>query len=381
MSYRRELLRELRAPSVVRKPDDDGHPGGWTGHLPSGTFGRAKPIPTHRVDIMNSTTLLKSGVLAGWVLALPLAGCGKKTSPPPAADSTAATTQGGAAARKINTGTPVDSDATVTVPATAGVGAEIEAAWTGPGNVGDYIDLVPRGVTATSGEIVYVYAKDAIPVAKLRAPTTPGEYDVRYVLQLAAERKVKATAPLTVSAATATLTVPTTAEGGEPLTIAWVGPAGTGDYIDIVPAGHSETSGEITYAYTRDGNPAKVTAPGKSGTYQIRYVLEGPDGRKILAASPVAVTQPAATLKADDAVAKGSEIKVEWTGPKRKGDYIDLVKKGHAETSGELSYFYTDRESSSELTAPAEAGEYEIRYVLEAPGGRQVLARRPLRVR
>jgi len=329
---------------------------------------------------MNTTTLLKTGALAGWLLASGLVGCGKKAPPAtPAADSTATTAS--AAGQKLNTGTPVDGEATVTVAATVGVGAEIQAGWTGPGNVGDYIDLVPRGFTATSGEIVYAYAKDAIPVAKFQAPTTPGEYDVRYVLQLASERKVKATAPLTVTAATATLTVPPGAEGGEPLTIAWVGPAGNGDYIDVVVAGHSETNGEITYAYTRDGNPAKLTAPGKSGAYEIRYVLEGPTGRKVLTASPLAVTQPAATLKADESAAKGSKVKVEWTGPKRKGDYIDLVKKGHTDTSGELSYFYTDRESASELTAPAEAGEYEIRYILEAPGGRQVLARRPLRVR
>lgn len=342
---------------------------------------------------MSSKTLLRAGLLAGCALAMALAGCKRKEAAPatPAADTTAAAPQGTAVGasnpgaplpgQTLNTGTPVDGEATVTAPATVGVGAPFEAGWTGPGNTGDYIDLVPRGVTATSGEIGYAYARDAIPVAKLRAPTTPGEYDVRYVLQLTGERKIKATAPLTVSAATATLTVPPKAEAAEPMTIAWEGPAGAGDYLDIVPAGHSETSGEITYAYTRDGNPAKLTAPGKSGAYQIRYVLEGPGGRKVLASSPLAVTQPAATLKADDIVARGAKVKVEWTGPKRTGDYVDLVKKGHGETSGELSYFYTDRESSSELTAPSEPGEYEIRYLLEAPGGRQVLARRPLRVR
>ena len=313
--------------------------------------------------------------LLGCAFALALAGCGKKAAAPapPAAAGQPAT-------QTLNTGTPVDGEATVTAPATAGAGAPIEVRWTGPGNTGDYIDLVPRGETATSGEIGYVYVRDAIPVAKLRGPTTPGEYDVRYVVQLTGERKVKASAPVTVSAAAATLTVPPTAEGGEPMSIAWEGPAGAGDYIDIVTAGHSETSGEITYAYTRDGNPSKLTAPGRSGAYQVRYVLEGPGGRKVLVASPLAVTEPAATLKAPDVAAKGSKVKVEWTGPKRQGDYVDLVKKGHAETSGELSYFYTDRESSSELTAPAEAGDYEIRYVLEAPGGRQVLARRALRV-
>jgi len=342
---------------------------------------------------MRSKSMLKAWMLAGSALAVVLVSCTKKDAAPatPAADSTTSAAQPPAAAptsastplpgQALNTGTPVDGAATVTAPATVGVGAEFEAGWTGPGNTGDYIDLVPRGVTATSGEIGYAYTRDAIPVAKLRAPTTPGNYDVRYVLQLPNERKVKATAPLSVTAATASLTVPPKAEAAEPMTIAWQGPAAAGDYIDIVPDGQTQTSGEITYAYTRDGNPATLTAPGKSGAYQVRYVLEGPGGRKVLASSLLTVTVPPATLKADESVARGAKFKVEWTGPKRRGDYVDLVKKGHTETSGELSYFYTDRDSSSELTAPAEAGEYEIRYVLEAPGGRQVLARRALRVR
>jgi len=329
-------------------------------------------------EIMSSKTLLKAGLLAGCALAMALAGCTKKEeAPPPAAPNPSTPSTG----QTINTGSPVDGEATVTVPSAVGIGAPIEASWTGPGNSGDYIDLVPRGVTATSGEITYAYAKDAIPVAKLQAPTTPGEYDVRYIVQLAGERKIKATAPLTVSAATATLTVPPKAEAAEPMTIGWVGPGGNGDYLDIVPDGHTATSGEITYAYTRDGNPAKLTAPGKSGAYQVRYVLEGPGGRKVLASSLLTVTVPPATLKAAPFADKGSKVKVEWTGPKRQGDYVDLVKKGHTQTSGELAYFYTDRESSSELTMPAEAGDYEIRYVLEAPGGRQVLARVPIRVR
>jgi Ca-activated chloride channel family protein len=330
---------------------------------------------------MTSTTWRKAGLLAGCALTVILAGCSKKEAAPAtpaAAEATASTSVPG---QSLNTGTPVDGDATVKAPATVGAGAAFEAGWTGPGNTGDYIDLVPRGSTATSGEITYAYAKDAIPVARLRAPTTPGEYDVRYVLQLASERKIKATAPLSVTAATASLTAPSQAEGGEPLTIAWQGPAGEGDYIDIVPADYAVTSGEITYAYTRDGNPAKVTAPGKPGSYQLRYLLEGPTGRKVLASAPLAVTQPVATLKAPESVASGTKVKVEWTGPKRAGDYVDLVKKGYAATSGELSYFYVAQETSSELTAPSEAGEYEIRYILEAPGGRQVLARRPLRVR
>lgn len=293
-----------------------------------------------------------------------------------AAGSTAA-----AAGQGQNDGAAKDADATVTTPATAGVGAVIEVGWTGPGNTKDYIDLVPRGQTATTGEITYVYTRDAMPTGKLTMPTDAGEYDVRYILDLGSERKIKATAPVSVTAAAVTLTAPAKAEGGEPMEIAWNGPAGKSDYIDIVTAGQKETSGEVTYAWARDGSPAKITAPGKAGAYDIRYVLEGPGGRRVLATATVQVMQPAASVKAADSVNKGAKFKVEWTGPKRRSDYVDLVKKGQAETSGELSYFYTDRPSTSELTAPAEAGEYDIRYILEAPGGRVVLARTSVRVR
>lgn len=54
------------------------------------------------------------------------------------------------------------------------------------------------------------------------------------------------------------------------------------------------------------------------------------------------------------------------------------MKKGSTATSGELSYFYVA--NTPDLTAPAEAGEYEVRYVLDAPGGKVVLARIPVRV-
>jgi Ca-activated chloride channel family protein len=340
-------------------------------------------------DIMLRKTLLLAGC-AAFALALGCTPKKEETPADPAAtpdsassapDANGATAAAAAAGQGQNTGTPVDGEATLTAPATAGVGSEIEVGWTGPGNTSDYIDVVPRGHAATSGEIDYAYTREAMPVAKLRLPTTAGEYDVRYVLDLGSERKVKATAPVTVTAAAATLTAPPKADGGQDFTVAWTGPNAAGDYIDLVPAGHTETSGEITYAWARDGSPAKLTAPGKAGGYQIRYVLEGPGGRKVLATSALQVTQPAATVKAADTVNKGEKFKVEWTGPKSSGDYVDLVKRGQTAVSGELSYFYTDRDSTSELTAPAEAGEYDIRYILDAPGGRLVIAKTPVRVR
>jgi Ca-activated chloride channel homolog len=276
----------------------------------------------------------------------------------------------------------VDGEASLTSPPSTAAGTSINVTWTGPGNTSDYIDLVPRGVTETSNEITYAYVRETNGKVTLRVPTTPGDYDVRYVLDLGGgkPRAVKTVAPLSVTAVTATLQAPAAAEAGQDMQVVWTGPNGSGDYIDLVKAGVTETSGEITYAYTSAGSPAKIQAPSAAGDYLVRYILEGPGGRKISATSPLKVTMPKATLNAPATAAKGKAFKVEWTGPKSSGDYVDLVHKGTVATSGESDYFYTTTTSPGELTAP-EAGEWEIRYILEAPGGRAILATRAISVR
>lgn len=308
-----------------------------------------------------------------------LSACGQKSAP---VETTAAAPAAGGPARTLNTGDPVDGDATLSAPASVGAGSPFAADWTGPANSGDYIDIVQRGETATTGEISYVYIRDALDRASLRAPTEPGDYDLRYVAELADGRVVKATTPLTVTPAKVTFDLPpTTSEAGAQVAIAWTGPANDGDYIDIVPQGFTATSGEISYAYTSGGSPSRLTAPGVPGDYEIRYVAEGPGGRQVIEASPLTVTAVTAELEAAAEARRNAMVSVTWTGPAREGDYIDLVPKGFAETSGEVSYFYTRAGSPGELKAADKAGDYEIRYIMEAPGGRQVLARIPLKVK
>ncbi len=76
-----------------------------------------------------------------------------------------------------------------------------------------------------------------------------------------------------------------------------------------------------------------------------------------------------------------------WTGPNRRGDYLDLVPAGYQETSGELADPYPvaageeGGKRKSAIAAPDEAGAYELRYVMQASDGRHVLARRPITVR
>jgi Ca-activated chloride channel family protein len=320
-------------------------------------------------------------LLTASIAVLALAACGKKAEPVDTAAPPGPAAAEAGAPVLVNEGEPVDGDVTLTVPATAAAGSEFAPVFTGPANAGDYIDIVPRGSTNTSGELAYIYIRAAASGQKLRAVTQPGEYDVRYVMDIKGERKIKAVQPLTITPVTATLTLPATASGGEPLSIEWSGPGGQGDYIDIVPAGFEAISGEIAYAYTSSGNPAKFSSPGAAGEYQIRYVLEGPGGRQVLASSPLTVSAATATLTAPDSADKGETVIVAYEGPKRSGDYVDLVKKDFVATSGELTYFYANGTAPNSLKLPAEPGTYDIRYVMEAPDGRVVLAKHSIEVK
>ena len=71
----------------------------------------------------------------------------------------------------------------------------------------------------------------------------------------------------------------------------------------------------------------------------------------------------------------GSTVSVAWTGPKRPGDYITVVKTGALPTDY-LDYKVTDGGSPVEITLPVEPGQYEMRYVLARPP--RVLASVPL---
>lgn len=273
-------------------------------------------------------------------------------------------------------------DATVTAPDSAPIGAGISVAWTGPGSGNDYIDIVPEGYDKVTGELAYAYVDRGSPLP-IRVPGKVGNYVVRYVWEGPDGRHVLASSPIGVVDSEVALIAPPKVSVGQEFRIEWKGPDSGGDYIDIVPEGYTEVSGEIAYFYVDHGNPATIEAPGEAGSYQIRYVLEGPDGRRVLASIPLDVSDAAVSLAFPPTIGAGRMIDIHWTGPASSGDYLDLVPEAHTEPSGETAYFYVanspDGETAS-IQAPGDAGRYNIRYILEAPGGRRVMASQPIEV-
>jgi hypothetical protein len=173
--------------------------------------------------------------------------------------------------------------ASLTAAASVAAGSELEVAWTGPANPGDFLSI--DSVGSPEGDYGnYGYAADGSPLT-LRAPERPGAYELRY--HTGSSYAVIGRAPLQVLANSATVSGPASAAGGSEFAVAWTGPDNAGDYVTIVPAGASNRE-YLTYAYTRAGTPAALTAPLEAGAYELRYMTGGL--RDILASVPITIT-------------------------------------------------------------------------------------------
>lgn len=245
---------------------------------------------------------------------------------------------------------------TLTAPERIGVGAALEIHWSGADNPRDFITVVPRG-TEEGRYTAYAYARQS-PVA-LVAPTSPGDFEIRY-LGATAPYPTLARKAIAVHAVEAELTAPDRVASGAAFSFAWEGPDNPRDFITLVPAGTPEGKYEV-YVYTNRGNPATLTAPDAVGDYELRYLL-GAAPYPTLASRPISLGATTAALHAPKRVDAGTKVEIAWEGPDNRKDFITIVPAGTPERDYD-DYVYTDRGNPAMLTAPESPGEYEVRYL------------------
>ena len=185
----------------------------------------------------------------------------------------------------IDVGPP---DVSLEVDAEVEAGTRFEVAWVGPANESDYLTIVPAG-TRRDGAYDIAWSlrstQDGSPVT-LSAPSTPGEYEVRYVL--GAGRRSLVSSPIVVVPSTATIAAPAEVEAGATFEVEWSGPDNEDDYLLIVPPTARDGVFHMARtADTRHGSPITMTAPGTPGEYEIRYVRGG--SRRMLVSVPITV--------------------------------------------------------------------------------------------
>lgn len=173
--------------------------------------------------------------------------------------------------------------------------------------------------------------------------------------------------PPPVASLTAPATVPMTSEfqiGGE-------GPGEPGDRIQLVAAGADPATAPVLRHVgakpDADGAlRATMEAPGRAGKYVLRYYSATTGG--VIAEATIDVTPIGVSVAAVPPVDAGSSFAVQWTGPGRSGDRIELWNPNARGGDGQrLSFTDPSRgdldKRQVSMTAPADGGLYELRYV------------------
>jgi Ca-activated chloride channel family protein len=272
-------------------------------------------------------------------------------------------------ARADITATPVE--ASVKAPAETAAGSTIEVAWTGPNNPRDYITVVPADAEkhVRAG---YAYTENGSPAA-VRIPDTEGDYEVRYISKQS--KRILAKAAIKVTGVSGSVSVPTVVPVGAEIEVTWTGPDYPKDFITVVTPDTSENNyGKLTY--TKEGSPLMLTAPGKPGTYEVRYLLG--QSRTVLAKTTVTVAPLTIVLDAPASVSAGESFEVIWEGPAYRKDFITIVPANAAEAVYE-NYSKVSEGSPAKLKAPDKTGAYEVRYLLNS--SRTVAGRVPIEVK
>jgi Ca-activated chloride channel homolog len=251
-----------------------------------------------------------------------------------------------------------DTKASIEAPSSVPSGSMIKVTARGPVAKGHWIGFAPKGSDIRT-YLKYARPTGAVSELELMSPAEPGDYELRYVLN--ENERILVTRPIKVVASLASVSGPATAMAGDTVAIKASGPEGSGHWIGFAPAG----SGVGTYLeYVRpQGSTTEATlmAPTEAGDYELRYVLN--ENEKVIASQPVKVMPALVKLEAPDSMASGDQISVHFSGPRHARHWIGFVQRG---TIDYLDYSDVPLEGDSvTLRAPAEAGDYDIVFVID----------------
>ncbi|MBI6631020.1 hypothetical protein JAO82_14195, partial [Pontibaca sp. S1109L] len=98
---------------------------------------------------------------------------------------------------------------------------------------------------------------------------------------------------------------------------------------------------------------------------------------RTLASAPIEVVGAEVAISGPETVTTGAAFDVSWSSSIHNRDYVTIVPAGTKE--GDYgAYIRVGEKTEGRLTAPAETGLYELRYVLNE--GRRTLASAPIEV-
>ncbi len=173
-------------------------------------------------------------------------------------------------------------------PVTAAYGLEID--WVGPNIKKDFIAIAKPEMKGNR-YLSWVYTSNGSP-AKMRVPSKPGTYEIRYIN--GSDEQILVRTSLIVEPGNFKLEVPDKLVAGYGFDVKWTGPNFKKDFIAIAKP-DMKGNQHLSWVYTSNGNPAKMRAPSKPGTYEVRYV-NGND-EQILVRLPLKIKSSGVTVE------------------------------------------------------------------------------------
>jgi Ca-activated chloride channel homolog len=260
---------------------------------------------------------------------------------------------------------PPPASATVAPQGALTITSEIKVNWTGPADRGDYVTFAPVGSkdgAYLDYQTVGLKTKgEGKGVVTLRAPAEAGEVELRYVSPIR-KPSVLARVVLQVGDAEASIDAPDTVPTGSKVRITARGPVGSRHWIGFAPKG-SPITAYLQYARpTAAVSEVELMPPSEPGEYELRYVLN--ERERIIATRPITVVASSASVSGPETAMAGDTVKFKASGPEGSGHWIGFAPAGG--DAGSYRDYVRPQGATTEgtLMAPTEAGDYELRYVL-----------------
>jgi len=293
----------------------------------------------------------------------------------------------------IELGLSVSLDA----PASTQEGVGFDVTWTGPDELGAYIQVASEedGLrnpvyflpAQKDRKAAGVSGTDQPVTATINAPSREGAYEVRYVLDN--PRVVLARRPITVTDGAFSVSAPEQAAVSSVLTVQWTGKSTPGDFVTITEPGAAKAFANGFVGKLKSDGTASLTLPAEPGDYEIRYVLANaytlyPDTQHAVQAStPIRLVPVSAGVSGPPEAVGGSLVSISVDLPADwEDDYVSIVEAG-ANKFNRNSWVTLGKAEAAdgtiELQAPNVDGAYELVYFL-SPGDK-ALARQPITIK
>lgn len=274
-------------------------------------------------------------------------------------------------------------EVTIEAPSQLRSGQTITARVAGPMAPGDFLFIAKSSWSKNQYPLSQHNQAPAARSAQLTAPSGSGLYEYRYFSFANGESLFSK--PVKIVLDEARVASADKVAAGSVFSVEFSGPRYPKDVLFITPAStdyNRYMNGDGDRRAALGTSPARLVAPAKAGTYEVRYY--SPDHGGLLATSRFIVRAPEISLTAPRVVQRGASVKIDAQGPGAPGDVVFIADLGMGERQYPGSADQRGKISSTEqqtvtLHAPGRTGTYEIRYFSWENGA--VLSRRKIIVR